>query len=302
MPISWLNEAVPVRSSNIQPLEAALSLVSLPPLMERTRGAPSIRVGLIDGPATSDHPSLKAAPVHDLHPVQFASGSTHNFAALHATATAAILVGSRDQGVPSICPGVTLLSRPIFMPWSSQASASSLELAKAIVEMTQAGVHVLNMSLSVEPGPRTGLIAVERALVYAASRGVVMVAASGDGRSINSTVITGHPAVIPVVACNLQGRPAQDANLGRSVGRRGLSASGDGLVNLSIDTAPSRFGGSSAATAVVTGAIALLRSLFPGATSEIVRHTVLRSAGPRTSVVPPLLDAWRAYEMLHATT
>lgn len=290
-----------VRTSLIQPLEAALSLVSLPPLMTRNRGVPSLRIGLIDGP-TLDHPCLKAARIHNLHPAQFSPGPRRNFAALHATATAAILVGSRDEGIPSICPGVTLLNRPIFTPSSSQASASPMELAKAIVEVTQAKVHVLNMSLSVGPGPRTSLVAVERALDYAASRGVVMVGASGDGRSINSTVITGHPAVIPVVACDPHGRPARDANLGRSVGRRGLSASGDGLVNLDFDSSPRRFGGSSAATAVVTGAIALLRSLFPGASSEVVRHAVLRAAGPRTSVVPPLLDAWRAYEMLHAAT
>lgn len=291
-----------MRSSNIQSLAAGLSLVSLPPLMERTPGASSIRVGLIDGPLMSDHPGLKAARIHDLHPVEFPSGSTRSFAALHATATAAILVGSRESGVPSVCPGVTLISRRIFTLWSSRAAANPSELANAIVEVAQAGVHVLNMSLSVEPGLRTGLTAVEQALCYAASRGVVVVAASGNGRCIDSTVITRHPAVIPVVACDLRGRPARDANLGQSVGRRGVGASGDGLVNLGIDETPWRFGGSSAATAVVTGAIALLRSVFPGATSEVVRHATLRSAGPRTSVVPPLLDAWRAYKMLLATT
>ncbi|GAA2671860.1 hypothetical protein GCM10010400_36900 [Streptomyces aculeolatus] len=302
MPFGRLDEAVCVKSTNVQPMEAALSLVSLPPLMERTHGAPSLRVGIIDGPMTSDHPGLETARVHDLNPAQFPPGSAQSFAAQHATATAAILAGNRDQGIPSVCPGVTLLSRPIFTPRSARASAGPAELAEAIVEVTQAGAHVLNMSLSVAPGPRTGLLAVERALDHAAGRGVVMVAASGDGRSVNSTVITGHPAVIPVVACDPRGRPAQGANLGRSVGRRGLTASGDGLVSLSIDGAPRGFGGSSAATAVVTGAIALLRSLFPGAPGEVVRHAVLRSAGPRTSVVPPLLDAWRAYEMLHATT
>lgn len=283
-------------------MAAALSLVSLPPLMERTLGAASLRVGLVDGPVLSDHPSLKAARLHALRPVKCPPDSARSFAALHATATAAILVGSREDGAPGVCPGVTLLSRAIFTPGSPRAAATPSELAHAIVETARAGAHVLNLSLSVEPGPRAGLLAVEQALDYAASRGVIVVAASGNGRSVGSTVITRHPAVIPVVACDPQGRPARDADLGPSVGRRGVGASGDGLVDLGSDGTPWRFGGSSAATAVVTGAIALLRSVFPDATSEAVRHAVLRSAGPRRSVVPPLLNAWRAHETVRAAT
>ncbi|WP_436844439.1 hypothetical protein [Streptomyces canus] len=46
--------------------------------------------------------------------------------------------------------------------------------------------------------------------------------------------------------------------------------------------------------------MALLWSLFPGASAEAVRDAVTKPRPParRTSVVPPLLDAAYAYELL----
>jgi hypothetical protein len=49
----------------------------------------------------------------------------------------------------------------------------------------------------------------------------------------------------------------------------------------------------------VCGAAALLWSAFPSATAVEVRHALLSSlVGRRRTVTPPLLDAWRAYEVL----
>lgn len=48
----------------------------------------------------------------------------------------------------------------------------------------------------------------------------------------------------------------------------------------------------------VTGAIALLWSIFPTATASEVKHAVTGSYRRRTAVVPPLLDAWAAYRAM----
>ncbi|MFG3076389.1 hypothetical protein [Streptomyces sp. NPDC048225] len=50
----------------------------------------------------------------------------------------------------------------------------------------------------------------------------------------------------------------------------------------------------------MTGAIALLWSEFPQSTPADLVSAVTRSSARRTSVVPPLLDAWRAYETVRA--
>jgi subtilisin family serine protease len=58
-------------------------------------------------------------------------------------------------------------------------------------------------------------------------------------------------------------------------------------------------GGTSVATPFVTGAIALLWSEFPAATAAEVKLAVTQSNGVRrTTVVPPLLDAWAAYQVM----
>jgi hypothetical protein len=54
---------------------------------------------------------------------------------------------------------------------------------------------------------------VEEALNHAARRGVIVVAAAGNEATLGSSIITRHRWVIPVVACDVQGRPINESNL-----------------------------------------------------------------------------------------
>jgi subtilisin family serine protease len=135
-------------------------------------------------------------------------------------------------------------------------------------------------------------------LDLALRRGVVVVAAAGNQRAVGGSVITGHPGVIPVVAYNLQGRPMDSSNLGSSIGRRGLGAPGEAVTSLGV-TDPLTLGGTSAATPFVTGAVALIWSESPDATAAAVRCAVTGAAAPRrTTIVPPLLNAWAGYQAM----
>jgi subtilisin family serine protease len=138
----------------------------------------------------------------------------------------------------------------------------------------------------------------EQALDQALRRGVIVVAAAGNQGAVGSSAITRHPWVIPVVACDLHGKPISYSNLGSSIGRRGLTAPGEGVTSLGVDGKPRTFGGTSAAAPIVTGAIALLYSAFPKASAAQIKLAVSRAFAPRRSVVPPLLDAWAAYQTL----
>jgi Subtilase family len=116
---------------------------------------------------------------------------------------------------------------------------------------------------------------------------------------IGSTPITRHPWVIPVIACDREGRPIGQSNLGNSIGRHGLSAPGDQITGLGAKDQPVTLGGASAAVPFVTGATALLWSVFPAATATEVKSAVMRAfAARRGTVVPPLLDAWAAYGLM----
>ena len=282
-----------------------LHLVRLSALMERSAGRPGTRVGLIDGPVAMDHPSLATEMIREIPGGPSGRCTRRDSAACgHGTFVAGILSGKRDSDAPAICPGCTLLVRPIFPETISttrgpMAGATPGELAAAIVDCVTAGARVVNLSLALEQRWAQGARELDEALDHAVRREVIVVAAAGNQGTVGSTAITRHPWVIPVVACDLQGRPAGNSNLGKSIGRRGLSAPGAGITSLGAAGQPLQSGGTSVAAPFVTGAIALLWSEFPTATATALKRALTQASGTRrTTLVPALLDAWSAYQVL----
>ena len=285
----------------------SLDLVKLTALMEITSGRAETMVGLIDGPIVRDHPDLVGENIRDIPGKTNSQCTQANEAACtHGTFVAGILCGKRDSAAPGICPNCTLLVRPIFaerIAGSTQMpSATPEELAAAIMECIEAGARVLNLSVALAQPSSRGQRELEEALNYAVRRGVIAVAAAGNQGILGSSVITRHPGVIPVVACDRQGRPMRQSNLGRSIGRWGLSAPGDNITSLGAEGKALTLSGTSFAAPFVTGAIALLWSEFPTATMAAVKLAATQAYGPRrTTVVPPLLDAWAAYQVMSKT-
>jgi subtilisin family serine protease len=281
-----------------------LDLIKIIPLMERTSGSPDVKIGLIDGPVVTQHPDLVGEHLHEIPGNNGATcAQANSMACLHGTFVAGILTAKRSSPAPAICPNCTLLIRPIFAEKTTgreqMPSATPLELAAAIIECIEAGARVINLSLALAQPSTKGEQALEEALSQAVRRGVIVVAAAGNQGTLGSSAITRHPWVIPVVACNLQGRPMNESNLGSSIGRRGLSAPGDGITSLSAQGQPLTLGGTSVAVPFVTGAIALLWSEFPAASAAQIKLAVTQAGAPRrASVVPPLLDATAAFQVL----
>jgi subtilisin family serine protease len=285
-----------------------VDLVRLPPLMERSRGSPEVMIGLIDGPVAMAHPNLAEARIREV-PGQLAGtcARASSAACQHGSFVAGILVAPRGSGAPGICPDCTLLLRPIFGEATTSSSDATMPsatpeaVAVAIVECLNAGARILNLSIALAHPSPSGQRDLESALDQSAQRGVIVVAAAGNQGTLGSSVITRHPWVIPVAACDRNGRPLRASNLGRSIGRRGLSAPGEGVTSLRAGGGLMTFGGTSAATPFVTGTLALLWSAVPEAAPAEITRAVTRAAAPwRHTVVPPLLDAWAAYQSLLA--
>jgi subtilisin family serine protease len=297
MPVQGIDR----RGSSVGPLE----LVRLSPVMERSQGRSEMRVALIDGPVVIDHPELAGATIREIAgTLKGACTRPDTIACTHATFVAGMLSARRGSVAPAICPGCTLLLRPIFGDTVDRKngqipSATPEELAEAIIDSVNAGAQVINLSSALmQPSPR-GESTLTEALNYAAHRGAITVAASGNQGTVGSSAITRHPWVIAVAACNSHGRPLRESNLGRSIGRRGLSAPGENITSLGTNGEPRTFGGTSAAAPFVTGAIALLWSEFPEARAAEVKLVMTRcGAETRHTLVPPLLNAWAAYQMM----
>jgi subtilisin family serine protease len=280
-----------------------MELVKLAALMERSNGRAEVKIGLIDGPVALDHPDLSDATIH------LVPGTTNGMcsqadstARLHGTFVAGILSAKRGSAAPAICPGCTLLVRPIFADAAAtnreMPRATPEELARAICDCIAAGAGVLNVSAALAQPSINNDPVLEDALDHAIRRRVLVVVAAGNQGALGSTAITRHPWVIPVVAYDNQGRLLMESNFGPSIGKRGLGAPGDRITSLGTKVKTLTSSGTSAAAPFVTGTIALLWSLFPQATTAHMKQAITQASSRRAAITPPLLDAWGAYQYL----
>ena len=286
----------------------ALGLVSLPALLARSSGTPAVTIGLIDGPVAVEHPDLEGIRFREIAGrSRIACTTTTREACVHGTFVAGILCARRGSPAPAICPDCTFLLRPVFAETAAGSghlpSTTPQELAAAITDCVDSGSRIINLSLALSGSSGHGERAVGEALESAARRGVIVVAAAGNQGLIGSSVITRHPSVVPVVACDLEGRPIDQSTLAGSIGRRGLRAPGKTITSLRAEGGTLTLDGSSVAAPFVTGAIALLWSLLPMASAAQIRFAVSQATAPRrVSVLPPLLDATAAFRTLSMMT
>jgi subtilisin family serine protease len=285
----------------------ALELVKLPPLMARTSGRTEISVGLVDGPVLLTHPEFASEHIREVPgKLRGTCARSDSIACMHGTFVAGILSARRGYTAPAICPVCSLLLRPIFSEAAGLdnvvPSASPQDLAEAIIDTVDAGARIINLSSALAQHSPKGENKLGEALNYAAHHGAIIVAAAGNQGTVGSSAITRHPWVIPVVSCDSKGLPTGESNLSESIGRRGLRAPGQNITSLGTNGKPLTFNGTSAAAPFVTGTIALLWSEFPAVDAAEVKLAITRCGRqPRNTLVPPLLDAWAAYQALAST-
>jgi subtilisin family serine protease len=279
-----------------------IDLTRVRQLMALTSGREAVRIGLVDGAVASTHPDLVGAHMRQLS----SAGTTpckqdSDAACAHGTLVAGVLVARRGALSPSLCPDCTLLIRPVFESHNASArglpEATPTQLAAAVIDCIEAGARIVNLSLGFSLPTSLRHAVLHDAFDYALARDVIIVAAAGNQGSLGSSSITRHPWVIPVAACDGRGRPLDASNLGASVARNGLMAPGKRITSPGRPNPLYALEGTSLAAAFVTGALALLWSVFGHASGWQMRHAVTRSAqrSTRQGVVPPLLDAWSSY-------
>ncbi|MFD8394771.1 S8 family serine peptidase [Streptomyces sp. NPDC059680] len=268
-------------------------------LVQRSIGSPDVVVAVIDGPVSA-HPDL-SAPATLRTDVNDPSADACDTA--HGTFIAGILAASRESAAPGLCPGCSLLSSPVLTAnaaASGRMSTSPARLAAAITQCVNAGARLINLSVATTGTAQRSREELRLALSFAASRQCLVVAAAGNNGTLFSNVITQHPWVLPVSALGNDGRPLRRANLGASIGSRGVAAPGEGVMSLAPGGGYAIGSGTSAAAAIVTGTLALLWSAVPGATAPSLRDAIVRGArrlGP-ASVVPPSMHGLSADRLL----
>lgn len=283
-----------------------LNQIKLHPLMNTSSGSPNVVIGLIDGPVDLTHPAFQDSRIRTAIDSQIiACKAADSAACTHGTFVAGILCAKRGLPAPAICPDCQLILCPIFTNDSKIKgtifpSSTPEELSKAIIQTVNAGARIINLSVGLSASSLTSYHELEEAYNYAKQRDVIIVTASGNQGRIGHNPLINHPWIIPVVACDEQGRPTSESNLGPSMRNRGLMAPGVNITSASPGRRYTSMSGTSVAAPFVSGAIALLWSEFPNATAAEIKHSIIIAAAAKHhhSIIPPLLNAEKALQIL----
>ncbi|MDQ3852127.1 MAG: S8 family serine peptidase [Thermoproteota archaeon] len=292
----------------------SLEQVRLQSLMAISTGIPEVVIGLIDGPIDFNHAAFEGSNVTTVKGSQHAAcRSADSLACMHGTFIAGMLCARRGSSAPAICPNCKLLLYPIFSEGEKEAlnrkghegllpipSTTPKELSDAIIETIDAGARIINISAGLSASSLVAYRDLEDAYDYAMRNGVIVVAAAGNQGNIGGyRSLFGHQWVIPVAACDENGRLDPMSNFGPSIGYRGLMAPGVNITSTSPGGQYTQLSGTSFATPFVTGTIALLWSLFPQTTTTQIIHCISRSASTnRRVIIPPILHAEAALKLL----
>jgi hypothetical protein len=185
------------------------------------------------------------------------------------------------RGVAPRCRGFLL---PIFESPDAVAfrPCSQLDLARALLQAVQQGVHLINISSGqfAPSGAAHPLLA--DAVRECVRRGILIVAAAGNEGCECLHVPAALDAVLAVGAMDARGEPLPFSNWGGPYQQQGILAPGQDLPGAQPGGGVARHSGTSYATALVTGVAALLLSLQHQQgrkpDSPAVRQALLRSA------------------------
>jgi subtilisin family serine protease len=284
-----------------------LDRIKLRPLMNISSGRPKIAIGIIDGPVDFSHPALEGSRIRTISDSQLvACKKASSIACIHGTFVAGILSAMRGLSAPAICPNCEVVLYPIFSEEQVSTnetmeiipSSTPEELSRAIVQIIDAGAKIINLSLGLSSSSLTRFQGLMDAYNYALRKGVILVAAAGNQGNIGHITMLNHPWLIPVAACDSEGRIDPMSNFGRSISKRGLMAPGVNIISTAPDGQYTQMSGTSAATPFVTGTIALLWSIFPEAPAHNLIRSLISNKIRNRTIMPRLLNAHEAYQLL----
>ncbi|WUC34380.1 S8 family serine peptidase [Streptomyces sp. NBC_00557] len=240
-----------------------------------------VKVAVIDTGVNANTPSLKGQVLTDEVPKSVAYRATDDYVG-HGTTMAELIAGTgAGGGLKGLAPGAKIIPfRVKFdgMKRSAQEKKKTPGATAAIRAAADTDAKIISMSFG-SPGPDSDE---QAAINYAASKGKLLIAAVGnDGRKSGDTI--GYPAadpyVVGVAAVDKSLSVAKFSSAGNYVD---LSAPGQGFPGWCDATFRSycdNVNGTSSATAIASGAAALIWSAHPDWTVNQVTRALIDTAG-----------------------
>jgi subtilisin family serine protease len=217
-----------------------------------TRGVAGITIAIVDTGVDGNHPDLRGRMVrgwdfqnNDGNPYDDDGHGT-------AVATTAAAAGNDGVGIAGMCWKCKIMPVKVL---NGQGHGTHSNIAAGVVWAVDHGADVINMSIA--GLSQTSVLA--EAVAYAIRKGVIVVAAAGNEGSSHRTYPAAFPGVISVAATNESDRLYSWSNRGRwvTLAAPGCSYSGRPHARWAW------LCGTSLASPIVAGTVALMRSLAP---------------------------------------
>ncbi|MBO3464231.1 S8 family serine peptidase, partial [Aetokthonos hydrillicola] len=247
--------------------EAGVTSISALPRLQslwaETLGDPRICVAVLDGQVDQSHPCFAGANLTQIQTLVSGVSNQQGSASNHGTHVASTIFGQPGSPVTGIAPGCRGLILPLFQDGAgnSIAPCSQLDLARAITQAVEQGANVINISggqLTSSGEPSKWLA---NAVQFCADNNVLIVAAAGNDGCKCLHLPAALPSVLAVGAMNAQGIPFDFSNWGETYQTQGILALGENILGAVPGGGTALKSGTSFATAVVSGIVALLLSI-----------------------------------------
>ncbi|MCU1584821.1 MAG: peptidase [Microbacteriaceae bacterium] len=258
--------AAPASADNIRDREYWLASYGIQSAWSTTRGA-GVTIAIIDTGVDGSHPDLTGTVVGgtDVSGVGSANGQKPvGSDSEHGTMVASLLAGHGNgpgnaDGVLGVAPEAKLLSVSVGL--GVGATGSDDQIAQGVRWSADHGANIINMSLTrntLDWPPSW-----DDAFLYAMKKGVIIVAAAGNRGS--GTTEVGAPATMPgvVVVAGVD----QNGNASFDASSQGItlsvSAPSESLVGAAPGGGYYQWAGTSGATPLVAGVLALIEASHP---------------------------------------
>ncbi|MFF4397751.1 type VII secretion-associated serine protease mycosin [Streptomyces sp. NPDC001480] len=241
----------------------------------RTTKGKGITVAVLDTGVEDDHPDLVGNVLPGKDMINFGAQRGDRTWARHGTAMAGIIAGhghgaGDGDGVMGIAPEAKILPVRVILEDGDSARGKARAtrgnaLAEGIRWAADQGADVINLSLGDDSASAHPEPSEDEAVQYALKKGAVVVASAGNGGKKGDHI--SYPAAYPgVIAATAVDRYGTRADFSTRRWYATVSAPGVDVVIADPDHKYYEGWGTSAASAFVSGAVALIKAAHPGLT------------------------------------
>jgi type VII secretion-associated serine protease mycosin len=267
-------------ADGIRAKQWALDAMHTQQAWQTTKGA-GVTVAVLDTGVENDHPDLVGNVLTGKDMIGFGATRGDRSWARHGTAMAGIIAGhghgvGNGDGVMGIAPEARILPVRVILEDGDPARAKARNtrgnaLAEGIRWAADHGADVINLSLGDDSASAHPEAGEDDAVQYALRKGSVVVASAGNGGEKGDHI--SYPAAYPgVIAATAVDKFGTRASFSTRRWYATVAAPGDDVVIADPDHKYYEGWGTSAASAFVSGAAALVKAAHPDLTPAQIKR------------------------------